>query len=876
MSSPPPSPMRVAGLCIGVDKYPKFGNLQNAVKDATSVNAKLNSTPFCTSTVMLPKDKIGLWGGIRQRLQAVKQNPPDLFLLYYAGHGIQQGAKGTVYLVPGTANPVDEEDCRVHCLSLDDVLRICHKDLDEPLRRRWKKDVLFLIVIDACRSPLASDRGPISRKSLSCGPGMDDTNTPFKTAIYYSCSRGKTASDGEAQDEHSPFASTLLDLKLGIFTPGLQLQTAISNVTRTLKSLAGHEQDSTSEGLDNIPSDFCIVDAPPSATIKGLLLKTTQVNEEVWTMLKSFNLEGCASVLANKRVSDMQDLQEVNENDARKWNLPHKFRSLLKYLAQQKSEGRTEEEKTKTQDGKQEKKKKKKYSDENQGKESSKTHEQELKNGNQVEEPKKKEKKNKASGGNKKNSEEEMAEEMDGDSWPDYPLGRTVLTINDQPIDLQAGGVLPREVDRLCRKELKTKIDVMEQENDVLAIKTVMCTHNKNGGVQEEALRALDRLALNDEHLQQISDEGGIELIVSTMTVHLRIAGVQQWACAVLERLCCKAEYFEKTSNSKGIESVLGAMRGHPEESGVQEHGCMVLYRLAYNANIQGRITGLGGIYAVLVAMEKHKNRPGVQEWACAALSSLAFDDNDNQKEIGKRGILNVLTAMEKHTKKGEVQIYACLALCNLAGTEEAVCEENQATIAEEGGIESVIRCMQHHRAAAQLQVEACDALHNLAVHHSENKTRIARSDAIEQVLEAMKLHIKESSVQSSGLSALWVCCEDSATVQSKVAKSEGIHQVHETMRVHRNEPKLQALGIRVLRCIELKLWPSRMIKDIHKLVALVVALDASAFTSSDNSAVAQELKSLQEEGSKLLSALDDFQGKRFMTLIQKWQCIGI
>ena len=44
--------LRVAGLCISVDKYAHMGNLSNALRDVEAVCKKLKATPGCYAALL--------------------------------------------------------------------------------------------------------------------------------------------------------------------------------------------------------------------------------------------------------------------------------------------------------------------------------------------------------------------------------------------------------------------------------------------------------------------------------------------------------------------------------------------------------------------------------------------------------------------------------------------------------------------------------------------------------------------------------------------------------------------------------------------------------------------------------------------------------
>jgi hypothetical protein len=64
----------------------------------------------------------------------MREEPPGLFVLSYAGHSIQR--EGEVYLVPTDAKLEDEaEDCAIECLSLGKLLQLLRDNLDVPVRQ---------------------------------------------------------------------------------------------------------------------------------------------------------------------------------------------------------------------------------------------------------------------------------------------------------------------------------------------------------------------------------------------------------------------------------------------------------------------------------------------------------------------------------------------------------------------------------------------------------------------------------------------------------------------------------------------------------------------------------------------------------------------
>ena len=244
--------LHVAGLCIGVREYKYAGNLRNAVSDAEAFSAKLKAVAGCNSEVVRnPKTATALRKSVTKCLEekGLHSTPPKLFVLFYAGHGIQEGNK--VYLVPGDADTREGVDCHRECLPLDDLLKSLRDTLDRPVREKVGADqaTVFLVMLDCCRIQLNRSFGD----ALACEPAPG--SAPLKYTILFSCSRTQTASDGPSGG-CSPFLQALLDEQHGFFAEGVTLHTAIHQVASALDS--NKNQDCISVKLEAIPQHFCI------------------------------------------------------------------------------------------------------------------------------------------------------------------------------------------------------------------------------------------------------------------------------------------------------------------------------------------------------------------------------------------------------------------------------------------------------------------------------------------------------------------------------------------------------------------------------------------------------------------------------------------
>ena len=339
--------LRVFGLCIGVDKYEHHPNLGNAVRDAEAFSSKLNSMPGCLSVVIRnPAEAKDVLKSIRRHLQDADmlRDPPEIIIIYFAGHGIQPGQK--VYLVPGKAvlDVVDELD--MECLSVEKLLQSLRTYFDEKVQEQngTAKAPAFLLALDSCRVDL--ERG--LSEALALEPSKD--SAPRKWNILFSCSRTATASDGPTNG-HSPFASALLHPENGLFAEGVTVNDAISNMC---ESLEGRGQKPMQAGHPAcIPAGFCMLPATKAPSVSAAVSSPhkvpsggPQVDAELMRMLREWDLEDVAGVLAEhgfetrKRMMMMEE-EDINELGLRRGDL-RLLRKFLQSLRKEAEKGTTQ------------------------------------------------------------------------------------------------------------------------------------------------------------------------------------------------------------------------------------------------------------------------------------------------------------------------------------------------------------------------------------------------------------------------------------------------------------------------------------------------------------------------------------------------------
>ena len=123
----------LCALCIGNDDYESstFGALRLCARDAKAVAAqvrnKLEDAGAWAEVKCNIKDKADMEGELKDFLKKIHR-PPRMVLVYFSGHGVQEGDE--IFLVPTHASPSTVKELRALCLSHDELFRIL-KTLEE-------------------------------------------------------------------------------------------------------------------------------------------------------------------------------------------------------------------------------------------------------------------------------------------------------------------------------------------------------------------------------------------------------------------------------------------------------------------------------------------------------------------------------------------------------------------------------------------------------------------------------------------------------------------------------------------------------------------------------------------------------------------------
>lgn len=255
--------MNKIALSIGISEYDFTSKLKNPINDAIDISEKLKEFNFEVTLVLNP-NRIDILREINSFKR--KESSADVVVIYYAGHGIQ--SNGINYLIPKDANPQNETELDIFCVSIDKM--VAQDKHDE-----YKTNIL---IFDACRD------NPFSRtwSRASSLLGFAPVLAPSGTLVSFSTSPGKTASDGA--NRNGLFTESLLN---EIAKPDLSIIQVFQNVRQKVLYLSNNYQlpwESTSLLGDFYfkPSSF----NPSDSRIISIRKHVAKTNESIFRLEK--------------------------------------------------------------------------------------------------------------------------------------------------------------------------------------------------------------------------------------------------------------------------------------------------------------------------------------------------------------------------------------------------------------------------------------------------------------------------------------------------------------------------------------------------------------------------------------------------------------
>lgn len=231
-------------IVVGVQEYPKgtgFALLRYAEEDAQALwellidpdrggyeegRVKVFTTAGDPARQPTRGNILTALGLLEKWSQADPQHPPDTVLVYFSGHGVEQGGKS--YLIP---SDVDRADLANTALSLDLVR--------EKLAMSGAKKQI--IIVDACRFQTTPGKAGGEEQSVEFARALEEFAKAKGRVVLASCSSNQASYEDEERG-HSAFTGILLDGLLGAADDNgdgvITLTESYQYLTRELRSWA--------------------------------------------------------------------------------------------------------------------------------------------------------------------------------------------------------------------------------------------------------------------------------------------------------------------------------------------------------------------------------------------------------------------------------------------------------------------------------------------------------------------------------------------------------------------------------------------------------------------------------------------------------------
>ena len=231
-----------AALVIGNAAYEHVPPLVNPRNDAEDMAGLLRRLGFVVTEGLDLAD-----AAMEDRIRAFARQAKaaEVALLFYAGHGMQVG--GVNYLLPVDARLADEADLPFEAVALDLVLRSMGTGTN-------------LVFLDACRDNPFIRTWAGAGRSVAGGRGLTRVGQESASGMFiaFATDPDSIAADGEGRN--SPFTAAL---KRHIETPGLEVNSLLTEVRRTVLASTGNMQRPWSNS--SLSAAFYFV-PPPSQT----------------------------------------------------------------------------------------------------------------------------------------------------------------------------------------------------------------------------------------------------------------------------------------------------------------------------------------------------------------------------------------------------------------------------------------------------------------------------------------------------------------------------------------------------------------------------------------------------------------------------------
>ena len=201
-------------LVIGNSDYDK-GELKNPVNDAKLIYETLDELDFEVMLSYNLKTRDDFIDVIRDFHNKVDSF--DVFMIYYAGHGIQ--VDGINYLVPTQVELRGTQDVIDYCIPVNRLMSYL---------KGGAENKTTILVLDACRNNPFENTWTRSIQ----GQGLAKINGPSGTFIAYSTDYGEVASDGDKEN-----SAYCLELSKNLLKENITIETVFKNVRSSLSDM---------------------------------------------------------------------------------------------------------------------------------------------------------------------------------------------------------------------------------------------------------------------------------------------------------------------------------------------------------------------------------------------------------------------------------------------------------------------------------------------------------------------------------------------------------------------------------------------------------------------------------------------------------------
>ncbi|MGB0747126.1 MAG: SUMF1/EgtB/PvdO family nonheme iron enzyme [Magnetospiraceae bacterium] len=235
---------RVA-LVIGNDTYKTLPSLSNAGNDARAVTKKLKAIGF----KVINGINVDRTTFFRRKTEFENElHDAQVALVYYAGHGIQDG-RGTNWLIPSDSNILVESDLQAWGVNAQELLS----------SMQYTETPTNILILDACRD------NPLPKRTRSAAKGLrtlEMKGNEQSIIVVYAAAPGQVAQDGP-EGGNGIFTRALLAY---MDKPGLTLEQVFKRTTAKVLADTKGNQRPWREG--SVPHDFYFVPKGSKVTVE--------------------------------------------------------------------------------------------------------------------------------------------------------------------------------------------------------------------------------------------------------------------------------------------------------------------------------------------------------------------------------------------------------------------------------------------------------------------------------------------------------------------------------------------------------------------------------------------------------------------------------